>query len=203
VFCSYHLRDCIQMGNVLNLPTEGDATQVENKDKEVFELPSSSVFNDEYVASVYESLPKLVVDDAEEDKQKKDPEHMDADSNLLRIIGILANNRVQISSELDTFKVLIIYILLTRFTKIYSILSLVRVWDRISDLRLNFRSLPLPMFQKNVGDCSCEFIKHTSALPKLTRWPLTPKVPKWTLFGRVMAKHQRKLLKSRRLFWPQ
>jgi hypothetical protein len=93
------------MGNVLELPTEGDPAVVELKDKELFDLPSSSVFNDEYVASVYESLPKLDDEVVDDETDKGETGKSEVDAGMLRMISILVNNRAQISSELDTFKV--------------------------------------------------------------------------------------------------
>lgn len=90
------------MGNVLNLPSEADTTLVEAKDKEMFELPSASVFSDEYVNSVYDSLPKLD-DDIVDSSKKKCAEEVDA--SLLRLVKILMSSKVKGSSETDSIKV--------------------------------------------------------------------------------------------------
>jgi hypothetical protein len=47
------------MGNVLNIPAEGDPNELEKNDQMYLDLATSSLFNDKYVNQTYPRLPKF------------------------------------------------------------------------------------------------------------------------------------------------
>ena len=47
------------MGNVLNIPAEGDPSDLEKNDQMYLDLATSSLFNDKYVNTTYSRLPKF------------------------------------------------------------------------------------------------------------------------------------------------
>lgn len=82
------------MGNVVDLPAESDSSIVEQKDREYLELPCTSVFNDEYVASVFSNLPNLDGIDFDALKKAKGSTPKPADPQILRLVDIMSRDQL-------------------------------------------------------------------------------------------------------------